>query len=34
MMDDGAWMINIPSVPLIIPLPSLVGPRGSDPSPR
>jgi len=34
MMDDGAWMINIPSVPLITPMLSFVGLRGSDPSPR
>ncbi|GEM_PF-1465033 len=34
MMDDGAWMINIPSVPLIMLPRVFIGPRGSDPSPR
>ena len=34
MMDGGARMINIPSVPLITPMLSFVGLRGSDPSPR
>ena len=34
MMDGGAWMINIPSVPLIMLPRVFIGPRGSDSSPR
>lgn len=33
MMDGGAWMINIPSVPLITPMLSFVGPRAAIPHP-
>ena len=34
MMDGGARMINIPSVPLIVLPRAFIGPRGSDSSPR
>lgn len=34
MMDGGARMINIPSVPLIVPPRVFIGPRGNDSSPR
>ena len=34
MMDGGAWMINTPSVPFIMPPRVFIGPRGNDSSPR